>query len=87
MSSEAEIISHTEEKHKPRPTFKWNGPLENYYKDKCCYYTQDTIVARCSISGDESNKVYGKEEKSIKRALFNLSEICSCGNKWHYVLN
>ena len=87
MSSTAEIITFSKEKHKPRPDFKWNGPLENYYKDGCCYYTQYSIIATCNTSGDESEKVIGKEENSIRRALANLSERCSCGNKWHYVIN
>jgi|SaaInlStandDraft_2_1057019.scaffolds.fasta_scaffold220081_2 hypothetical protein len=81
MSADIEVYS--EQKHKPKPTFQWNGPLNNYYRDGCCYYTRYYIVATCKISGDESDKIYGCGDNSKKRALANLTENCSCGSGWH----
>ena len=84
--STAEITTFSKEKHKPLPDFEWNGPLDNYYKDGNSYYTQYSIIATCNITGDKSDKIYGKGYNSIKRSLANLTEKCNCGNGWHEIL-
>jgi len=46
--------------------------LENYYRDGECYYNKYYIVAKCDVSGDETEAVYGNHEGSIKRSLATL---------------
>ena len=43
----------------------------------------DCVVATCLESGDESGTIYGRHSASIKRALATLTEVCSCGAKFH----
>lgn len=43
---------------------------------------QDCVVARCIVT-DEEAMAWGTSERSIKRALRELTERCECGADWH----
>lgn len=44
---------------------------------------QECIIVTCTKSGDEA-QAWGHSEASLKRALSELTEECSCGATWHY---
>jgi hypothetical protein len=44
---------------------------------------QPAVKAVCAESGDESIVVNGTTYRSVRRALADLSEHCSCGQSYH----
>ena len=46
----------------------------------------DCIYATCDKSLDQVGPIWGTGEASIKRALATLTEECSCGAKFHWLI-
>lgn len=46
---------------------------------------QDCIYAKCTLSDDEVGPIWvgGNRGVSIRRAMAELTESCSCGRTWH----
>jgi hypothetical protein len=44
---------------------------------------QNCVFATCNESGDVVGPIWGHGPASVKRALAQLSETCSCGNSYH----
>lgn len=44
---------------------------------------RECLFATCLESEDRVGPVWGQSEASVKRALAQLTEECSCGAQWH----